>query len=527
MKSVQSIADDELSLDPEDWSAMRALGHRMVDDMCSYLETVRERRVWQPVPTEIRERLRSGPPDAPLGAAKVYDEFLRLVLPYPHGNIHPRYWGWVTGTGTPLGMFADLLAAGMNSHVGFGDQSATHVEEQLLGWFREIFRFPADGSGVVVSGCTVANLTALTVARNCRAGIDVRRLGVRSFPEPVLVYGTSESHTSIVRALEVLGLGRDSLRCVPTDTDYRMRPDSLREMVSADQHAGARPIAVVATAGTTNTGSIDDLQAIADVCAEFGLWLHVDGAFGALLALVPDLRARLAGIERADSLAFDLHKWLHVPYDAGVALFRSSEAQRASFSLEAAYLSRFETGVSTGPANYMERGLQLSRSFRALKAWMTIKEHGFTKLGRVIEQNVDQATYLAELVDRSPELERLAGVPLNIVCFRYVAPGLSQEELDELNAALLRSLHNDGIAVPSHTRIAERFAIRVAITNHRSRRADFELLTQEVTNRGRKIAETMLRARRRVLALPPEETAAARQQTLGGQQRGRGGRAPQ
>jgi len=158
----------------------------------------------------------------------------------------------------------------------------------------------------------------------------------------------------------VLGLGRDSLRRVPTDADYRMRPDSLRQMVSADRHSGARPIAVVATAGTTNTGSVDDLQAIADVCAESGLWLHVDGAFGALLALAPSLRARLAGIERADSLAFDVHKWLHVPYDAGIVLFRSSQAHQASFSLEGAYLSRFEIGVSTGPANYMERGLQLS-----------------------------------------------------------------------------------------------------------------------------------------------------------------------
>jgi glutamate/tyrosine decarboxylase-like PLP-dependent enzyme len=266
-------------------------------------------------------------------------------------------------------------------------------------------------------------------------------------------------------------------------------------MVSADRRSGARPIAVVATAGTTNTGSIDDLQAIADVCAEFELWLHVDGAFGALLALVPSLRARLAGVERADSLAFDLHKWLHVPYDAGIALFRSSQAHRASFSLEGAYLSRFETGVSAGPANYMERGLQPSRSFRALKAWMTIKEHGFTKLGRVIEQNVNQAAYLAQLVDQSSELERLAPVPLNIVCLRYVAPGLSQEELDRLNEGLLRSVHNDGVAVPSHTRVGGHFAIRVAITNHRSSREDFDVLGEEVANRGRKMAKAMARAR--------------------------------
>jgi aromatic-L-amino-acid/L-tryptophan decarboxylase len=384
----------------------------------------------------------------------------------------------------------------MNSHVGFGDQSATHVEEQVLGWFRELFGFPADASGVVVSGCTVANLTALAVARDASAGIDVRRLGVRSLDDAVLVYGTSESHTSIVRALEVIGLGRDALRRVPTDAEYRMRPDALREMIAADRHAGARPITVVATAGTTNTGSIDDLQAIADVCADLGLWLHVDGAFGALLALAPRLRERLAGIERADSLAFDLHKWLHVPYDAGIVLFRSPHAHRASFSLEGAYLSRFETGVSTGPANYMERGLQLSRSFRALKAWMTIKEHGFTKLGRLIEQNVRQAAYLAERVDQHPELERLAPAPLNIVCFRYVAPALAPEELDTLNEGVLRGLHDDGIAVPSHTRLNGHFAIRVAITNHRSRRADFDLLVKEVANRGRKIAKAMVRARR-------------------------------
>ena len=479
-------APREGTLDPEDWGELRELGQRMVADMLEYLEGVRERPVFQPMPEEVREAFRRPLPQEPTPAGDVYEEFRRSVLPYPHGNIHPRFWGWVMGSGTPLGMLADMLAAGLNCNSGFGDQSVIHVERQVLAWLREALGFGGDG-GVLTSGCTMANLTGLTVARNARSGFDVRAAGVRAGPAPLTVYGSVETHSSIHRALEILGLGRDAFRSVPVDAEHRIDPAALRELVAADRAERRRPIAVVGNAGTVNTGAFDDLGALADLCAEEDLWLHVDGAFGALVGFAPGLRHLLEGVERADSLAFDLHKWLHVPYDAAVLLVRDRGELKGSFEMGGAYLSHLESRLATGPVNFMELGPQMSRGFRALKAWMTIKEHGALKLGAMVQQNVDQAAFLASRIDAEPELERRGPVPLNIVCFRYAPDGWAGD-LDELNRRILVDLHESGLAAPSHTHFDGRFLLRAAITNHRSRREDFTALVDGVLERGRRFS---------------------------------------
>ncbi|MGB3906449.1 MAG: pyridoxal-dependent decarboxylase, partial [Anaerolineae bacterium] len=478
MANEDSVRIEE-SLDPEDWESMRKLGGRMVDDMMTYLKTVRERPVWKPIPDEVRARLQEPLPLDPQDPDEIYQQFLEHILPHPMGNIHPRFWGWVIGTGTPLGMLAELLAAGMNPNLAGADHAATYVESQVLDWCKEMLGYPAEASGLLVSGGSMANLVGLTVARNTMADFDVRRHGLTASPQRMTFYGSTETHSSNQKAIELLGLGSDSLRQVPVDSDFRIELSALEAAITKDRDAGYQPICVVGCAGTVNTGAIDDLNSLADICGREGLWFHVDGALGALAALSPNLRPLVAGMERADSLAFDMHKWMYIPYEIGCALVRREEDHRRAFSLTPDYLTHTERGLAGGAVWFSDYGVQLSRGFRALKAWMSIKEHGVKKYGRLIQQNVDQARYLADLVDASPYLERLAPVSLNIVCFRFKAGHLDDESLNQLNQELLLQLHESGMAVPSNITIGGKYALRVAITNHRSQRGDFDLLVRE------------------------------------------------
>jgi glutamate/tyrosine decarboxylase-like PLP-dependent enzyme len=494
---MDDLKSREQSLDPEDWAAMRALGHRMVDDMLGYLEQVRERPIWQPVAEESRSALRRPLPRGPEGAEAAYDDFIEHVLPYPMGNIHPRFWGWVIGTGSPLGALSELLAATMNPNVGGGDHGATYVEAQVLDWCKEMLGYPMDASGLLVSGGSMANLIGLAVARNSRAGYDVRKHGMQGAPGQLVVYGSSEIHSSIQKTVELLGLGQGALRLIPVDDRFEMEIAALEAAIARDRAAGCVPIAIVGSAGTVNTGAFDDLATLARIAEREGIWFHVDGAFGAIAALDPELRPRLAGMERADSIAFDLHKWMYVPYEAGCILVRDAALHRATFTLTPGYLARATGGVAAGEIWPSDFGIELSRGFKALKVWMTFKEHGIDRFAGLVRQNVEQAQYLEHLVVQSPDLELLAPVPLNIVCFRYHGDGtLSEEELNTLNAELLVRIHEEAVAVPSTASIRGRKAIRVAISNHRTRREDLELFVEETrriasrlaANRGRAVS---------------------------------------
>ena len=475
------------SLDPQDWDALRDLGHRMVDDMLKYLADVRERPPWRPVPDKVRAALSGPVPREPEGIDQAYADFKEFVLPYPFGNIHPRHWGWVNGTGSPSGALMEMLAATMNPNVAGFDQSARLVEEQVLDWMRSLMGFPEGATGLLVSGGSLANLIGLAVARNTRAGFDIRKEGVAAAPGMMTVYCSTETHTSVHKAVELLGLGRDALREIPVDEQYRINLNLLRESIADDRRRGCQPLAVVGTAGTVNTGAIDPLGPLAELCRAEDLWFHVDGAFGALAALSANLRPLVAGLEQADSLAFDLHKWIYLPYEAGCILVREGLHQRGSFAVSPAYLTPLTGGVAAAPwlADY---GLQLSRQFRALKVWMSLKEHGVDKYARLIEQNVAHIRYLAEKIEATPMLELLAPVPLNIVCFRYNPGHLEADALNLLNRDILVQVQERGIAVPSSTELQGRFALRVAHTNHRSRREAFDLLVDAVLRIGAELA---------------------------------------
>lgn len=477
----------EETLDPEDWEGFKRLAHQALEDSLDYLATVRERPAWQPYPEEVRRKLVTPPPREGQGAEGAYRDYQELVAPWPRGNIHPRFWAWVIGTGTPMSVVAEMLMATMNVNATGFDQSSTHVELQILSWFKELMGFPAEGSGILVSGGSVANLVALNVARSAKAPFAVRKQGVSGKPR-LMFYASSEAHNSVQRALELMGLGAESLAYVPVNEDYKVDMSALKARIAADRRAGHLPLCVVANAGTVNTGAVDDIDVIADFCRDEQLWLHVDGAFGALAILDPARRGLLKGMERADSLAFDLHKWMYLPMDVGCVLVRSEQAHRDAFAVPASYLAQQQGGMSGGPRSTSDYGPQLSRSFRALKVWMNIKAYGLDKFGRLIAQNVRQAEYLAERVRSEPDLELMAPVPLNVVNFRYRVPGLVPEAEDALNSRILVEMQRRGIAAPSSTVLKGRFCIRVAITNHRSRREDFDALVEGTLALGRGFA---------------------------------------
>lgn len=475
----------EETLDPDDWNNIRRVGHRMLDDMMNYLSSVGERPAWQAVPQEVKQSLSTPMPQEPCELEAVYDEFKRQILPYPTGNIHPRFWGWVMGTGTPEGMLAEMLAAGMNAWVGGFDQSATLVEEQVLSWLTDMLGFPPGTSGVLTSGCTVANIIGLTVARHAKAPFDVRKEGLQNHTHaPLVVYCSSEVHSWAQKAVELMGLGDNCLRRVPVDSSFRMEMSALRAAIRADRKNGKAPFCVIGTAGTVNTGTVDPLQELAAICREEGLWFHIDGAFGALAVLSPKWRNKVAGLQLADSIGFDLHKWMYVPFEAGCILVRDSKAHRSAFEITPSYLSSQGRGVAPRAPEFAARGIDLARNFKALKIWFSLKTHGSLKYGRLIEQNIAQAHYMAALVKRNRRLELLAPVELNVVCFRY-NPGLSDEnELNRMNEEILIRIQESGLAVPSGTRVSGQFAIRIAVTNHRSKNADFKLLTTKVLHLG-------------------------------------------
>lgn len=478
----------EETLDPQNWREFATLAHRMVDEMLHHLETLRDRPAWQEMPQDLKRRLLDEPvPMEPQGEAETYEQFKADVLPYPVGNLDPRFFGWVQGNGIPLGMMADMLASGLNPHVSGFNQAPALVETKVIEWLRQLFDFPEGASGLLVSGGSMASFTGLAVARNAMAGYDVRKAGLKGGPQ-LTVYGSTETHSWAKKAMEVLGLGSRAYKQIPVHKDFTMDLEALRTAVAADRKQGMRPIAVLATAGTVNTGASDDLEAIADFCQEEGLWMHVDGAFGALAYLSPKLKPAVKGLERADSLAFDLHKWMYLNFECACVLVRDGEHHRAAFDQNASYIAGMERGVIAGGLYLADLGLELTRSFKALKAWMSLKAYGVDKFVRVIEQNVDQAQYLAELVRAEPKLQLTAEVPLNIVCFRYVAD-LPGPRLNALNTEILLRLQEDGIAIPSSTQLGKKFCIRACIVNHRTRREDLDALVAGAVRLGDELVE--------------------------------------
>ncbi|MGB5271318.1 MAG: aminotransferase class V-fold PLP-dependent enzyme [Eudoraea sp.] len=477
--------DNFETLDPKDWEKSKALMHQMVDDAFNYTKNVRDRKIWQEMPESVLNAFKTGLPKQPSDAEDVYKELQKNVLPYPMGNLHPRFWAWYMGSGTISGVMGDFWASILNPNLGGGNHAAHKVEEQVVDWIKEIIEFPKSASGLLVSGGSMANYAALAVARNVKAGYDIRTEGLKE--NNLVFYGSTEIHSCNTKAVELLGLGTKGLKKIKVNDDYTINIDALIKQIQLDKEAGLQPICVVGTSGTVNTGAIDDLEAIADICREENLWFHVDGAIGAIAMLSPIIKPQLKGIERADSVALDLHKWLHMPFEVGCVVVKDSAGHKDTFSLIPEYLEKNTRGLASGENWFSEYGLQLSRRFRALKVWMSLKEHGSERFGRMISRNVDQAHYLGALVNQHQDLELIAPIGMDIVCFRYNPGSLSQDELNALNKEIKLQIEERAIALPGYTTISGMYCIRCAISSHRVTNEDFDEFVKSVLIIGKEL----------------------------------------
>ncbi len=474
---------DDPALEPWTAEQIRLVGREVVELMANQLAGSPGRPVYRPVPPDLARMLGSGSlPDDGAEPAQLLAAFRDEIAPYPLGNNHGRFWAWVCSPANVMAVFGEALAAAMNPHCDVANHAAVHLERRVLEWFRDLVGFPTASGGVLVSGGSMANLTGLATARHARSGWDERELGLAGGPR-LRVYVSDQGHTCIRKAIELLGIGSANLRIVPTDHSFRMRIPVLESMIAEDRRAGYRPLAVVASAGSTNTGSIDPLEGIAAVCRQQDLWFHVDGAYGAPAILIDRYRDALAGLALADSVAVDPHKWLQIPVEAGVTLVRDRSLLRDTFSLVPAYLRTDggEDGVE-GPISFAELGFQQTRGFRALKIWFGLRDLGKRRIERLIDQNCRLAERLHAEAVGAHDLEALAPPSLSVVCFRAVPPSLRGDEarLDALNRAIVERIQLGGAFFVARTVLRGRTAIRVCIVNGGARPSDVTALIRLV-----------------------------------------------
>jgi glutamate/tyrosine decarboxylase-like PLP-dependent enzyme len=429
--------------------------------------------------TEVREAVAIDVPEEPMDDDALLDYLRDVVLEHATLPGHPRFMAYVSGAGTVPGAAADLLAAGVNMNAGgwMLSPSATEIELKLTRTFASWFGLPPGAGGLVVSGGAMANFVALKVARDQRAGWDVRRSGVAAGP-PLAMYMSQETHVVSARAADMLGLGTDAVRVIPVDDGYRIRIDALRETITKDREQGVRPFAVVGSAGTVATGSMDPLAALADLCADEDLWFHVDAAYGGPAAFTDDLRPLFAGIERADSIAFDPHKWLYTPLTGGCVLVRGMQALADSFAVTASYVYQDKERTGRG-IDGTQLGPQFSRGFWALKVWVSLLAHGRAAYARRISHDAALARYLGERVEERPEFELACPVGLSICCFRYVPEDLPRRDgrdayLDLLNERLMTQVQQEGRVFFSNAVLRGRFVLRVCIVNFRTEAEDLD-----------------------------------------------------
>ena len=475
---------------------IQRIGYRVVDLIADHLSTLPSEPAFNPVPPALARQFLSTPaPADPVSPDEVLRLFQDTIEPYPFGNGHPRFWGWVNSPPAVMGVFADALAAAMNPSCAGGNHAAIYVEHQVLTWFREMLGFPATSMGLLVSGGSMATMTALAVARHTKSGVDVRVNGLRDARAPFAFYLTSEAHSCARKAIELLGFGSASIRTIATDVDYRMKVDALEAALEDDRARQVRPIAVVATAGTTNTGAIDDLDAIATVCRRYDVWLHVDAAYGGPAILSTEYGHALRAIAKADSVALDPHKWMFVPVEAGMVIVRDADAMRSAFSLVPPYIRQAgSAGEVYGPPWFSEYGFQQTRGFRALKVWMAMHQFGLTGYRAAIEENITLANYLADRIFSARDLTLMAQPSLSIVCFRFVDPSLADEPATAaLNRALLERLQLSGEAFLTGTELRGRFVLRACIVNYRSTREDIDRMLEAVRRLGRELLEFGIR----------------------------------
>ncbi|RKE17598.1 aminotransferase class V-fold PLP-dependent enzyme [Streptomyces sp. TLI_171] len=463
----------------------RSAAHAAAELVADYLDGVPGRPVWQPMdPAERAALLEWELPEDGVGLEELLKAVGERIMPHPMGNGSSRFFGWVNSSPQPAGVLATLAASAMNPSSAGGDHADVHLERAMVRWIAELVGFPHPaGGGILTSGTSMATIVCLATARNRaarNAGRDVREDGLAGLP-PLVGYVTGEAHSCVRKAAELLGLGSKHLRVVPTDADGHLLLDGLERAIAEDRAAGRLPFLVVASAGTVGTGAVDPFEPIADLAAREGLWFHVDGAYGAFGILDETIRHRYAGMDRADSLALDPHKWLGVPVDCGCALVRDAEELRGAFSLVPSYL-RDDAAGDLGW--FSEYGTEQTRPFRSLKVWASIAHRGRTGVARDIAHCTAQARRLGEWVEQDPELELLAPVETSIVAFRYRPQGVAEETVQQLNSRLPVAIQLRGQVFVTGAVYQGREILRACLLNASTTDADVRLLLDEVKSAG-------------------------------------------
>ncbi len=482
-------------VDDLNWSADRAerwglRGVALWKEFLEKLPGLRVSRRWKDA--NVKESLALSVPDEPMSEESITQHLRSIMFDLSMYPGHPRFMAFITGPGTVPGAVADLLAAALNQNVGGWRLSpaASEIEQFLGRWFAKLFGLGDEAGGLVVSGGAMANFVALKAARDKMLGYATRANGVNAAGE-VIVYASAEAHHVIDRGCDMLGLGTRAVRKIPVDADYRMRIDLLRAAIAEDRAAGKRPIAIVGTAGTVATGAIDPLAEIAALSREEQLWFHVDGAYGALAMLAPELRPLFTGIEKADSIAFDPHKWLYTPHSGGFVVVRDLQLLADAFSLHPTYVREDKEHTGNGLDAHM-LGPQFSRGFAALKIWLSLLAHGRTAYARRIAHDVALAKYLDARVRERDDLQSMAKVTLSIACFRYVPAGVTDDAyLDALNERLMAEIQMDGRAFCSNAVLGERYALRACIVNFRTEAKDVDALLDTACELGAVLHATM------------------------------------
>ena len=458
-----SRTPDPLELDAEE---MRRLGYRAVDLLVDRIASLDEGPAWRGATrAEMEERLREPPPEEPADPEELLTRLQEDVLAFAGQHDHPRFFGFVPSCPTWPGVIGDFIASGANLFAGTWLQSAgpSTAELVVIDWFRQWLGWPPQTSGILVSGGSQANLTALACAREAVPGAKSER---------AVVYLSTEGHSSVPRAIRVLGFRAEQVHLVPVDDLHRIRPEALDAAIKADVAAGRQPFAAVGNAGSTNTGAVDPLEELADVCRANRIWFHVDGAYGGFAMLTERGRAALRGLERADSATLDPHKWLYQPYEAGCVLVREGTRLEAAFHIMPDYLQ--DTLVGGRDVNFADRGIQLTRSARALKLWLSLKYFGVDAFRTAIDRSLDVAAHAQSVVEETSELELMTPAMLGVVCFRRRYEGVGELEVETRNADLAERLRESGEGLVSSTRVGDRFALRICVLNHRSGEEDVE-----------------------------------------------------
>jgi len=477
------MINDKLDLNPKDWIKTKEIAHQMIEDTFEFFQSIDVKPCWKPLPISVKNNLNEKLPLDGTPLSTVYSEYKKNIFPYYQGNIHPQYFAWIQGGGNITSALGDFLSSIFNSNSSIGDHAARYVEKQVIGWCKEMFQLPINSEGILLTGSSMANLTAIVTAKNwaTKSKMDIGNLSI---------YSSVETHSCIAKAVKNIGLPQKTLRLIRVNNEFEISAEALIEEIEMDIENGFTPFMIIANIGTANTGAIDSIKRLSKISKKYKLWLHIDGAYGLPAYITKEFANELGNLSKADSIAFDFHKLFNINYDVGCLIVKNKNNLKETFTTNEAahYLVNGNEGIAGGIETTDNLGFELSRSFKALKIWMTIKEFGMTQISEVIRDKLSQAKYLENYISNEPSLQLMSPVKLSIVNFRFIKKGLTNVQLNELNKKIVITIQLEGFGVPAISEINKLIVIRVCIANHRTEYKHIDALVKKIITIGNKLA---------------------------------------